>query len=229
MALSSARTVISAALLSLAAAFPTAALSQSSDTLSPHVIEQFGERPPIPDGPLSEDLQRAVETAFIEPMQSSGWGRDQSLALSEVAASGDPRLVWIISDLLRFVQGQAITAELSGAASELLGKDIPSFNAWGVVTDHLIAWDIPAPPDYLTAKRAIFTGVIPGWDQIFVEGDVDWRHVSWGGVLIDDRPFDTTDDPCNCIPAADNPPVSSAEEATWLADDAIVFGIEVNG
>ncbi|NRA99776.1 MAG: DUF3179 domain-containing protein, partial [Rhodobacteraceae bacterium] len=60
-------------------------------------------------------------------------------------------------------------------------------------------------------------------------GDIDWRMVSWGGVLIDDRPFDTTDDPCNCIPAADNPAVILASEATWLDDDDVVFGVEVNG
>ena len=54
--------------------------------------------------------------------------------------------------------------------------------------------------------------------------------VSWGGVLIDDRPYDTTDRLCNnCIPAADNPTVVSARDATWPADDDIVFGVEVNG
>ena len=70
---------------------------------------------------------------------------------------------------------------------------------------------------------------MPGWDKIFIEGDIDWRHVSWGGVLIDDRPYDTTDELCNCIPAADNPEVSSAKDAKWLDDDDIVFGVEVNG
>ena len=70
---------------------------------------------------------------------------------------------------------------------------------------------------------------MPGWEQIFVEGDIDWRLVSWGGVLIDDRPYDTTDNGCNCIPAADNPQVTTADEATWLKDDDVVFGIEVNG
>ena len=89
--------------------------------------------------------------------------------------------------------------------------------------------DVPAPPDYLKTKRAIFTSLVPGWDKIFVEGDIDWRLVSWGGVLIDDRAYDTTDELCNCIPAADNPEVSTAEEATWLKDDDIVFGIGVNG
>lgn len=53
--------------------------------------------------------------------------------------------------------------------------------------------------------------------------------MSWGGVRIDDRAFDTTDDPCNCIPAADNPPVTDAKSATWLDDDDVVFGIVLNG
>ncbi|MEL7528924.1 MAG: DUF3179 domain-containing (seleno)protein, partial [Pseudomonadota bacterium] len=47
--------------------------------------------------------------------------------------------------------------------------------------------------------------------------------------LIDNRAYDTTDEICNCIPAADNPEVSSAEDATWLKDDDIVFGVGVNG
>lgn len=48
-------------------------------------------------------------------------------------------------------------------------------------------------------------------------------------MLIDDRAYDTTDAHCNCIPAADNPDVSSAQDATWLKDKDIVFGIGVNG
>ena len=48
-------------------------------------------------------------------------------------------------------------------------------------------------------------------------------------MLIDDRPFGQTDARCNCIPAADNPPVTTASEAGWLQDSDIVFGVEVNG
>ena len=47
--------------------------------------------------------------------------------------------------------------------------------------------------------------------------------------MIDNRAYDKTDDGCNCIPAADNPKVSSAEDAAWLKDSDIVFGIEING
>ncbi|MCG8444291.1 MAG: DUF3179 domain-containing protein [Hyphomicrobiales bacterium] len=193
------------------------------------MIQKFGNPPPVPDGPLSEELQSAVQVAFVESMSQSGWGRDQTEALLEISKSKDPRLVWMISDLMRFAARPELNAILAIAASDLLGKDLRTQNAWGGVTDHLIAWDIPAPPDYLKVKRAIYTGIIPGWDKIFVEGGIDWRLVSWGGVLIDDRPHDKTDEVCNCIPAADNPEVTSAEDATWLNDDDVVFGITVNG
>ena len=201
----------------------------AAEELPDYVVEQFGVPPEIPDGPLSDSLQKAVDLAFVSSVEQGSWGRDQSLALLEVAASKDPRLVWIISDLLRFAGSAELNGALGNAASELLEIEPIQQNHWGIVTDYLIAWDIPAPPDYLRVKRAIFTNIVPGWERIFIEGDIDWRLVSWGGVLIDDRPFDTTDSPCNCIPAADNPPVTSADDATWLMDSDIVFGVEVNG
>ena len=123
---------------------------------------------------------------------------------------------------MRFVPETEVSQALTYAAFTLLGKDPIASRPWSDVTDLLMAWDIPAPPDYLRVKRAIFTGIVPGWEKIFVEGDIDLRHVSWGGVPIDDRAYDTTDIPCNCIPAAYNPKISSAKDATWLKDDDIV-------
>ncbi len=215
--------------LLLVAVFLPLANCAAAEETPDYVVQEYGTPPAVPDGPLTEEMQAALKTAFVDSVAEGRWGPDQTLALETVAASGDPRLGWIISDLMRFVPDRGLTTVLLETTSDLFGKELGTENAWGVVTDHLIAWDIPAPPDYLTYKRAIFTGIIPGWERIFVDGDVDWRLVSWGGVLIDDRPFDTTDDPCNCIPAADNPPVIAAEEATWLDDDDVVFGVEVNG
>ncbi|CUH69989.1 hypothetical protein TL5118_03961 [Thalassovita autumnalis] len=204
-----------------------AAMAQSQ--LPDHVVSQFGAPPPVPAGELPPDLAQAVQVAFVDSITQSGWGPDQTIALETIKASGDPRLAWIISDLLRFVTNRDLSLTLADTAAALLQVDAPRSNPWGAITDPLIAWDIPAPPDYLAIKRQIFTTIIPGWDQIFVDGDVDWRLVSWGGVLIDDRPFDTTDERCNCIPAADNPATTDAEGATWLQDDDIIFGIEING
>lgn len=203
--------------------------AEAGPDLPDYVIETFGAPPHVPERPLPEALQTAIRTAFVDPVKHGLWGRDQMIALTEITGSKDPRIGWIIGDLMRFATSAQLTAVLASTASDLLGKDIDRQNSWGSLTDHLIAWDIPAPPGYLDVKREIFTGVIPGWDRIFVEGEIDWRMVSWGGVLIDNRPHDRTDDLCNCIPAADNPEVTGAEEATWLKDEDIVFGITVNG
>ena len=223
------RFVLCVSLVMLSINWAQALQAQETVSLPDYVIEQYGEPPAEAKGALAAQLRAAIEVAFVESMTQSAWGADQTVALGEIAKSKDPRIVWIISDLMRFAAGPDLNAMLADAASDLLGKKMPIDNSWGVVTDHLIAWDIPAPPDYLRFKRAIFTSLVPGWGKIFVEGDIDWRHVSWGGVLIDDRAYDTTDEACNCIPAADNPKVSNARDASWLEDDDIVFGIEVNG
>ena len=222
-------TVFLVALFVFLATTITAGVAQGTTKFPDYVIKQFGTPPKVPTGELSEKMREAVETAFVESIVKSNWDKNQEDALSTVVASRDVRLAWIISDMMRFVSGSQLQDTLARAAFTLLGKEFQSDNQWGVVTDHLIAWDIPAPPDYLRVKRTIFTRIVPGWDRIFVEGDVDWRHVSWGGVLIDDRKFGETKKRCNCIPAADNPKVSTAKEATWLKDDAIVFGIGING
>jgi len=207
----------------------SASQAQETAQLPSYVVKQFGSPPAVPQGSLTKELQSAVEIAFVDSMQQSVWGKEQVIALDKIVDAKDPRIAWIISDMMRFISQRRIHNALTDAAFKLLGIKRHDENHWGVITDHLIAWDIPAPPDYLKAKRAIFTGFVRGWDKIFVEGDIDWRHVSWGGVLIDDRKYDTTDKLCNCIPAADNPKVISAKDATWLRDKDIVFGIEING
>ncbi len=223
------KTYVVAGLVALSLAAPATAQSQSESTLPDYVVAQFGTPPPIPEGDLSPGMEFAVRVAFIDSFKLNTWEENQELALAEVAKSGDPRLAWLISDMLRFVGSSRLQVTFASAASQLIGKELPPSDLWGTLTNHLIAWDVPAPPNYLDVKSAIFTSVVPGWEKIFTEGDIDWRLVSWGGVLIDDRAYDTTDELCNCIPAADNPEAIPASEATWLAEDDIVFGVVVNG
>ncbi|MEM0976025.1 MAG: DUF3179 domain-containing (seleno)protein [Pseudomonadota bacterium] len=222
-------------ILSVAAAilafglFSADRLHAQSAALPEYVLEQFGTPPTVPQGPLSDDLRAALQTALIDTMVEGEWDPSKEDILLQIGASGDPRVAWVISDILRFTRSYELNIWFSRTAAELLGIETPGENFWGVITDHLIAWDIPAPPGYLDMKRTMFTAVLPGMEDIFVEGDIDWRLVSWGGVLIDDRPMVASDQPCNCIPAADNPDVLTAAEATWLSDDDVVFGIVVNG
>jgi hypothetical protein len=214
-------------MVSLLGCFATKAdeTTKSSD----YVLNEFGKAPSVPTGAYDQAIKDAVNVAFVDGMSNGSWGNEQAAALDVISGSNDPRIAWIVADLMRFVSNRNLNDLLTKVSSDLLGKDLSNENGWGTVTDHLIAWDIPEPPNYLEAKRAIFTNIVPGWDKIFVKGDIDWRHVSWGGVLIDDRAYDTTDELCNCIPAADNPEVSNAEDAKWLKDSDIVFGVEVNG
>lgn len=68
--------------------------------------------------------------------------------------------------------------------------------------------------------------VEPGWAPFFDDSDaeIDWRLVSWGGVLIDDREV-ADGRPCTrgCIPALDDPAVVSRSDGDWYPDDEILF------
>ncbi len=197
--------------------------------LAPHVVERFGSPPAIPEGPISEELEAALHTAFVDIFETRVWGADQLSALEQIVDSQDPRLAWVITDMMRFAFNSSFDNDLAVAASRLLDVELQTQLHWSELTDHLIAWDVPAFPGYLDFKRAIFTSFVLGWEALMVEGDIDWRLVSWGGVLIDARPYNQTDERCRCIPAADNPEVVDAADATWPDEDAIVFGIALNG
>ena len=206
----------------------SAATALARDALPRGSVRDFGEAPAVPKGALSAELQTALDKVFIEGVEK-GWGDDQEQALKLINESKDPRIAWIVTDLLRFSQGTFVTGELEKTLETLLNFKSKDFSVWHETTNRLMAWNIPEPPNYLKYKGYIFTTVLPEWKPIFVEGDIDWRFVSWGGVMIDNRDFDKTDEVCNCIPAADNPPVTDAKSATWLDDDDVVFGIVLNG
>jgi len=220
--------IIACSVFSAAVAETSATTAVARANLPKGEVVDFGQAPTVSNKPLSEEVRAALNAGFSD-LGNSGWDEAQSKALKVIEESGDARLAWIITDMLRFAPALSISRELTDAANTLLGTKSKDINAWNELTSKLIAWDIPAPPDYLDYKRKIFTVVLPEWEPLFKEGDIDWRHVSWGGVRIDNRPFDKTDEHCNCIPAADNPETISASDAKWLKDDAIVFGVEVNG
>jgi Protein of unknown function (DUF3179) len=194
-------------------------------TFPPPPAFQTGALPPE----VMSDLDRLV--ASFEA------GRLDGAALESVGASGDARLAWLVSDLLRFLQGGGSHHRLLGAFEAMTGVDPaadPAFDnrAWTRLTDMLIAWDTPAPPGYREHKARIFLAIEPKWAPFFedVDAAIDWRLVSWGGVLIDDRHLGATA-PCSrgCIPALDHPRLTTAADGDWYPDDRIVFGIEIDG
>jgi hypothetical protein len=191
----------------------------------------FGPAPMPPEGPLDDRLEADLDAVF------SNLETIDRAVIRRIGAAGDARAAWLVSDLLRFVQDTAVTEDLVVAFERLSGTRLdaierePGF-AWKAVTDRLIAWDLPAPPGYVDYKGRLFTIVEPAWAPFFADrdADIDWRLVSWGGVFIDDRPLgDPKPCPDGCIPALDDPVVTDVAGGSWYPDDAIVFGVVVNG
>jgi hypothetical protein len=193
----------------------------------------------FPDAPIVRDdpLSRRVDDALSLLLRFAVSGILDPEALDKVAESRDARLAWLVSDLLRFYQGTSEESRLVTAFRRLTGIDVrrdPHFSegAWRVVTDHLIAWDTPAPPRYRERKAQLYVAVEPGWKPFFADADadIDWRRLAWGGVLIDDRALgDPNPCPDSCIPALDDPALTRADGGSWYPDDRIVFGVVVGG
>lgn len=109
--------LVLASLFLLDAMRPDVLYAKEASTVPDYVIKEFGKPPAIPKGSLSKDVQSAVQVAFIDGIKHSAWGRDQGIALNKIVQSKDPRLFWIISDLMRFTAGQQLNDALTDAAS----------------------------------------------------------------------------------------------------------------
>ncbi len=182
--------------------------------------------PVVPEGAVSADVQKAIDR-LVPSLQEDAL---DASALDTLAGSGDARLAWILSDVMRFSSADD-HSKLSRAFTELTAATLPGTDdVWRQATDLLIAWDTPAPVDYLRFKSSLFLALEPRWDSIFTDAnaDIDWRFLSWGGVLPDDRPLgDRSRCIRGCIPALDDPPLTSASMGDWYPDDRYVFGITV--
>lgn len=185
--------------------------------------------PDVPTGPLDPDTRADLDSIFDD--LSAPVNVD---ALARIGESGDPRIAWLVGDLLRFISGGAAVPVLTDVFEELTGTELAltGGQAFTEMTNRLIRWDMPAIPGYSDYKGRLFTFVEPGWTPFFADpaDEIDWRLVTWGGVFIDDRELGNTGNcPRGCIPALDDPAVTDAAGGDWYPDSATVFGLEVGG
>jgi hypothetical protein len=192
----------------------------------PSTARLFPPAPEVPTGPFDPGTIEALEAVWSELAVSV-----DSDEIRALGATGDARVAWLIADLMRFVGIGSATEAAKDALAELTGVRFDALVPWVAVTDHLIAWDLPAPPEYVDYKRRLFTTIDDRWEFVFIEPNaIDERVLSWGGVFIDDRPLGSTVPcPSGCIPALDDPAVTTADGGDWYGDEEIVFGIVING
>ena len=184
---------------------------------------------PVAPAAGSGALARGVRDALASVVPALRQQRFPSDAIRTIGMSGDGRLLWYLHDLLRFV-GRDSQPILFDAFEELSGAELPG-EPFAAMGDRVLAWNLPAPPDYRLLKRDLFLLIEPRWAPFFDDEDsaIDWRLVGWGGVFIDDRPDATAGQICprGCIPALDQPAVTDAEGGSWYPDDDLVFGIVI--
>jgi hypothetical protein len=224
-------TVLTAAIALVATACSggeTATAVTGPSTLTDSRGQLIPPAPEVPEGRLAPGVAADLDLVFGDLRSAV-----DVEAIERVGESGDARVAWLLADILRFFPQGPVADAAAAAFEHLTGTEITDRVAWGQVTDRLIAWDLPAPPGYLGWKRSLFELVEPGWAPFFADADadIDWRWLSWGGVLIDDRPLDQVHLACpeGCIPALDDPAVTDAAGGDWYEDDRIVFGVVVNG
>ncbi|NNF64852.1 MAG: DUF3179 domain-containing protein [Acidimicrobiia bacterium] len=223
---------------STAAVAPSTTVGTSSTTATPEPPREFSPLPtdlstpppPVATGPFDEALTAALDALF----GSFATDTDEA-AIEQVGKSGDARAAWLLSDVMRFFQQGVVAEATADAFAQLTGYD-PAPNGvvpgvtWQLVTDQLIAWDLPVPPEYADFKSRLFLLVEPEWEAFFADdsSSIDWRWVSWGGVLADTRALgDQLPCPGGCIPALDDPSTTDAEGGSWYPDESIVFGVVV--
>lgn len=209
-------------------ATPTAPGDRGSSVEPPTVdagqARVFGPSPTWPTGPWDDETVTQLDL-MVATLITGFVPRDQ---LADLAQTGDPRLVWALADLLRFTGPGEATEEIITTITALAPElAVDPVSPWGSTVDQMMAWDVPAPAQYADFKASFYGQIEPRWAELFDGAQIDWRLVGWGGVGIDDRELGSTAR-CRCIPALDEPAVTSADDGAWYPDDAIVFGVVVN-
>ena len=203
---------------------PAEPIGTTTTALSPPAA--FPPAPQVSDGPL-DPLTEAGRETLLDAICTNDFDFAQ---LTKIVDGDDARAAWLLADLMRFFQTGPPRDELVHSFTELTGAPlVPGKVDFVSAFDNLIAWDLPAWDGYPEMKARIYTAIDSRWQQFFDEDvSVDWRMVTWGGVLTDDRPIGYYG-PCNCIPVLDDPTTTDADDGDWYADDRVVFGLVVNG
>ena len=183
----------------------------------------IGTSQPV-QGSLAPTMREVVDR-LLAGIYTPEWDVE---AIGDLVDLGDVRVTWLLADLMRFYQSGPAYDELVLAFSNLTGASQDNSEVGFVwATNHLISRDLPAYDGYPEDKARVFTPIEDLWQQFFDQSvSVDWRMVTWGGVLADDRPLDANTQ-CNCIPALDHPVTTDASGGDWYPDDRVVFGVVV--
>jgi Protein of unknown function (DUF3179) len=187
-----------AAHMRLAGAFAASALWLGS---------AFAAERPLQDLP-PEEVSELVRQVFVpDPIT-----RQRFLML--LRGRGNPDVVPGLIQVMQFVQDDGwIDRTLAGLTGEAPGKSWTDWMLWQQAHPEI------KPFQGFDAFKADVLAVIDPDFRLFlkpgVEHEIRLEEIAWGGV------------PKDGIPALTNPKHTAAADATWLQDDELVFGLEI--
>ena len=137
-------------------------------------------------------------------------------AISEIETRWQPGNIALLLEMSRLLRGMPakVIEVLEGRTGQEFGR---SSYQW---YDYL--WQLPAEPHPQLAsfKAAIYSQIDPRFAEYFDDSypaTIRLDEILWGGVVRDG------------IPPLKNPKMLTAEQADYLADTDVVFGVAING
>ena len=164
----------------------------------------------------AEVTDRAVTRAFLTLV--AGEEGDRVDAMDLIESTWEPSYLSMALDTIRLIRNPAVSATLLRLVETRAGGEHGyDLGAW-----QRAMWNAPEArhPSYAAFKGALYGSIDPRFQAYFDEaGEPSIRldEIVWGGVRQDG------------IPPLRNPAMIAADEAAYLDDDHIVFGISVNG
>lgn len=147
-----------------------------------------------------------------------GTDAEREAAAEMIMARGDPDMIPSLVLLMRIGGAHVVTRR---ALKALSGEDLTT---WREAMHYQEAHPEIAPhPSYYDLKLWYWGGIDPGFLPLFddpIDPDklrIRFEEITWGGALYD------------AISSLDNPTLIAAEDADYLLDTDLVFGVEING
>jgi len=163
---------------------------------------------------LTQDDQR-----FLLSLLNPKFSAAQGLQLAELAERWSPAYIAPTLEIFQFIPDIQIRRALLGHITETTGQDFGTdINAW-----YRWLWNEPEikTVGYDNFKAEFYSAIDPKFAKYFRDrsntAQIRLDEIRWGGVRQDG------------IPPLRQPKMLRADQADYLEDDNVVFGIEVNG
>lgn len=181
-------------------------------------------RPPAPDNIEVDQPTFSAPNDVLSSIEAivTGYDKEAAIGIQYLDKHWEPGHVVM---LLECFQKDLLARRRQPIGELLKAKTGQSFSVYG--TDGLFqwlqwVWTQPYKPaaDYIQFKQWLYSKRDPSFAAYFdepIKASIRLDEVVWGGVGQDG------------IPPLDHPAIVSADEATYLDDSNIVFGIEVDG